>query len=228
MLPVVLAGGLLWYSSSQQQPNTGETKYDLESREINHMGLIRSTNSTRGIWAEEVNIVRPSNGCHVPPLEHAIEQQRWQAKRNNALGKLYANAGIEENRGIIRNSFGAKPPLVMLPNHEAFSQFDSLPNAYYDRESAAMPADNRSDLYRDPFGHNNSTPAGEYTYMYPNILYWGNPWGTGGPKFQAVGNQYRNTDFETFKEKPLPLVDGGGHEARKRRVRFNLSKKYGQ
>lgn len=225
MLPLLLAGGVLAFSSgmmpSYNNQNDMDGTYEKELREIHHSGALAAINSTRNIHSEETKMIRPNNASSTHPMEHAKKHITYVTKKNRLLGKLHEDNAREDDIRIIRKNYSASVPLVMLPNHEGFSQFDSLPNAYYDRESEKPPADHMFQFYKDPYGHNANAPAHEYNYMYPNILYWGNHWGPGGPSFKAVGNQYRDPDYESIKYKPktnIRLADKF-----KKKVRFSNS-----
>lgn len=183
--------------------HTYQKRLDLEQRESNHSGLLISANrSANAISSEETKIVRPTNSSKIPVMQNLLEWQNWFYGKNFILGNLYADAKKSmDNNQIIRPNLVHKTRLMMLPNHEAYSDFDSLPNAYYDRQSADTPVDNMILEYRDQYGNAGGAPAQGYSYLYPSFLYYGNPWGVGGQNFVAVGNEHRKPNYETNRVK---------------------------
>lgn len=231
MLPAIgaiaAAGYVYSMSSSQQPPNdkSNPSVPGMEQREAMHSGFLRPANRGQNILdSEELRQIRPGAGS-VDPRLNAAEWQKYHYAKNDKLGQLYSWGSALDNLKILRYNYSKKPGLLQLPNREGFSEFAALPNAHFDRISAAQPLDERVDLYRDPFGQAGGAPVQGRSNVVLNKLYVGNAWGPGGRDFIAVGNQHRDPGYADKKpDGILRNTDRGAsmtsNEKLKRRVRF--------
>jgi hypothetical protein len=231
VIPTIAAIGAAGYIYSQQQGDAAPAQeknkfaYNSEQREAMHSGFLRSANrAVAAIDSEEMRVIRKNGGDIDPRLNAAIWQD-WFYRKNNKLGELYSWAAALDNQKILRYSYANKPGLLMLPNREGYQEFAALPNAMFDRESAAAPLDQRIDLYRDPFGNSGGAPLQGRSNVVLNQLYVGNAWGPGGQEFVAVGNEHRDPGYPDAK--PTGDVKNSDRDAGftsveklKRRVRF--------
>lgn len=203
MILVSLATLLIGYWFMKQPRQPGNTAIISEIREAFHTGFLRGANrSSNGIRSEETKMVFPS--FSVDPLVNAVKSTYFTLTKNNILGELYSNGGLFNNMKILRVDYSRKPRLPELPNKEAFGEaWSDVPNVSYDRPSAATPPENKMWLNRDQYGHSGGAPRDGRSYLEPNIMYYGNPWGQGGQAFKAVGNQHFDAQFSGTKRKGI-------------------------
>lgn len=194
----IAAAGYVYQSGLQQPKTQQQSKFsnrNSEQRECMHSGFLRSANRGSNIIdSEETRAIRPANGSP-DPMFNAAEWQEYQYAKNNKLGELYGPKSVLDNLKILRYDYRKKPGLLQLPNFEGYSRFAVVPNAKFDRHSAAEPLDERVDLFRDPFGQAGGAPVQGRSNVVLNKLYVGNPWGAGGQQFKAVGNEFREPGY---------------------------------
>lgn len=215
MIGLLGALGVAIYVFAPESGHTTEqkSKMEIEVRESKHTGFLRSANrSNEVVHSEETAIVRPARGRD-SPLDTAAKWQVYHYTKNNILGTLGSWGGALNNLGIIRPDYRKKPGLPGLINHEGFHDWDAVPNAWFDRQSAATPPENMPHLNRDQFGNSGGTPQQGPSDVVLSKLYVGNPWGVGGQDFIAVGNQYRQPGYGN---KPTSIL--------KKKVSFNSKK----
>lgn len=229
MLPAIGAiaiAGYVYSASGSESTVKGEERISdpaaSEQRESIHSGFLRPANRGHNIIdSEEVRIIRPRGG-HRNPMLNAAEWQQYHYEKNNKLGEMYSWARALDNLKILRYNYQKKPGLLQLPNREGYPEFNRLPNAHFDRESAATPLDERIDLYRDPFGTSGGAPLHGHSNVVLNKLYVGNAWGPGGQEFVAVGNQHRDPGYADVR--PTGILrresSSGQSDSSGKRVRF--------
>ncbi len=230
MLPlVVAAGAAYWVLSPKNETKITELPSgDKEIREALHTGFLRSANrGLNNLDSEETRIVRTPEG-NIDPRLNAAEWTKYYNKKNNILGYLYGYAqATMDNWQIFRPDYSKKPGLPLLPSEEGFPEWKNLPNMNYDRIHDVTPIENQVELYRDPYGNSGGAPKQGVSYLILNELYYGNPWGVGGPGFQAVGNEYRKAGYYD-KPPPEPVLKQNKNkraiDQMKKRVRFSNNK----
>lgn len=183
-----------------------------EQREAMHFGFLRPANrASNVIDSEETRAIR-TPGPTPDPMINAAAWQAYHYAKNNQLGKMYSYGNALDNKKILRYDYRHRTRLLQLPNAEGYApQFENVPNAFYDRNSADTPLDNRLDLLRDPFGQSGGAPIQGRSNVVLNKLYVGNPWGAGGQQFIAVGNQQRDPGYAD--DKPTGILRNPDRDA---------------
>lgn len=195
-----------WLTSSSSSPMSSmssNSNISNEIREAFHTGFLRGANrSSNGIRSEETKMIFPN--FSIDPLINAMKSTAYVLQKNNILGELYSKGGVFNNMKILRVDYSRKPRLPELPNKEAYGEaWSDVPNVTYDRPFAATPPENKMWLNRDQYGHSGGAPRDGRSYLEPNIMYYGNPWGAGGEAFKAVGNQHFNVNFTGHERKGI-------------------------
>lgn len=210
VVPAIAAIGVAgWvYQTSQdrdrplEQPQHVKQQFkgNSEQREAMHAGFLRPANRAANIIdSDETRVIRTPQATP-DPMINAAQWQAYHFAKNNQLGKMYSYGQALDNRKILRYDYAHKPRLLQLPNAEGYGEaFGNVPNAFFDRFSAAAPLDERLDLFRDPFGDSGGAPIQGRSNVVLNKLYVGNAWGAGGQQFVAVGNQQRDPGYADKK-----------------------------
>lgn len=154
-------------------------------REAQMTGYVRNLyKGTNNIHSEETRIVRPYGNAPRDPVEAAVAGEVFMKKKNDHLAQLY-----QENRPfgrqILTPNIHTKVPLAQIPHPESSwaELLKNIPNKIFDKNNAKVPLEDQHYRYTDPFGHAGANPEHGVSYVWPNYLYYGNPWGVGGQLF---------------------------------------------
>jgi len=206
-------------SANQKQAS----KNDMELREAMHTGFLRSANvqTGAGISSEETRVIRLPGFRGRQVRESAGQAWKHYKERNDQLASIGFGANNLINRQTLRPDNRKKPGLPMWPNREAYGPaFGNLPNATFDIPRG-IPADQNTFNWRDQYGDAGGFPREGRPNVVLNELYVGNPWGTGGQLFEAVGNEYRDPQYaDNPPDGRLPVDEVSSMTKFKKRVHW--------
>lgn len=160
--------------------------YNKEARLTGH--LRNANTGSDGIHSEETRIVRSYSKRNVPnPWRSAEDYNDFHTRKNLHLAKLHTQ-NTHNNRKIIRPDLHQKRrlPQAPHPNSEWARILRNVPNATVERSFSTYPKENKFWEFRDRFGHAFAGPEQGRSYVWPNLNYFGNPWGAGGMLYQHL------------------------------------------
>ncbi len=171
------------YTAGKLPPNASSDYLDHEAFQMNEdrtVGMFKTAYlGGKSFFTEETKMIRPIRRTGLDPKRTGMQVHADLRRKNAILGRL--SAAVGKNRlTIIKPSFGTKVKLLGLPNEEGFEAWKNVPNAWFDRKTAAPHLDNIIDNYNDQFGDAGSAPMKGRPNTFTPIQYYGNPWGAGG------------------------------------------------
>ncbi len=184
-------------------------------KNILETGILRSVvNSSNGIDSDETRIHRPDSAHNLNPLTNALDWYKYHDDKNKVLAQIHVDNALDNRLVHIKQNI-IKPRRPELPfNGGIYANFANVPWVSFTNPQAGVPIYNRYGLHRDPVGH-AITPQGPPSIRTPNLLYYGNPWSSGGVYFHNI----RKTP-EKFPEKsptkPISARDQPSRKSRKR------------
>lgn len=140
---------------------------------------MQNFNSSNAIISEEVpGIIRARDYDFIGSVrENALDFSNKVREKNKALGELNFTP---DNRDIILvPSYFQKVLPMTVPNPSVIPWYKKVPNAWLDRDSSEITADNQPWLYRDPYGELIS-PYNLPSDIIQEDVKFGNPWGPSG------------------------------------------------
>lgn len=194
MLPAITIAGAAALAYANQRPQYQGMAPDAE--ELFTGRLSNRVGGHEQIHTEETKIVRHNRGYGQKPTVSARHADNYLVQKNQVLGHLLSGVGIQDNRGILNADTSKSRSLPQLPNAECKMARDlrSVPSVSFDRYSAERPPENMPWLFRDEFGNAGGMPEQGASYVWPNSLYYGNPWGVGGQLFSSKRTGIRKDD----------------------------------
>jgi hypothetical protein len=191
-MALVIAGaaalGLIAYTQSSASEKYRKLSKEVASEDepfqINEdidIGILTHQNvaTANAIYSDEVGgIIRSSNYKDVWNVRNnALDFSNKARLKNKALGELNFNPDNRDT--ILIPSYGSKILPVTVPNPAVFPGYEKIPNAWVDRDTSAIPADDQAWRYRDPFSE-NVTPFNMPQDIIQMDTKFGNPWGPAG------------------------------------------------
>lgn len=155
-----------------------KTEYEKEAQMTGHLrNLYRGGNN---IFSEETRLVRKL-GENQKPIIAAVTGELTMRAKNDHLANLYVENGLLA-RKIIRPNINTRFRNASIPNSQSVwaKILKNVPNSYTGRRSDRVPLEDQHWRYLDQFGHAGANPEKGRSYVWPNYLYYGNPWGAGG------------------------------------------------
>lgn len=206
MFPLALGAGafalaVLANKQGNETPNTTDSWEDIDAGMSG--GRLRGENTAWGNnWtSEQSRIIRPEFG-RKHPSDSNREWVNYHRKKNQALQDLHVKHQIMDNQRILRSDITCHTRIPCLPD-STFSEWKSVPNAYFEYQSApngAFRGDIDYSKYDDKVGNAGGMPIHGNEYIWSPADYFGNPWGPEGQLYNGIRDKL--TSRSAFGELP--------------------------
>lgn len=176
-----------------------KTQYELEAQMTGHFpNLYRGTNN---LHSEETRMVRLYNGKR-DPIEGTVKGVQFMKAKNDHLADLHKENTLL-SRKIIRPNIHTRYRSGIVPNPgSAWGQWlRNVPNVFRGSDTDKPQLEDQHYRFLDPYGHAGANPEHGKSYVWPNYLYYGNPWGAGGQAYSHLRQGGQINDYYLWPAK---------------------------